>query len=255
MGKCRLCLQEKELIKKSHIIPDFMYRHSNMYNENHQIHTFTLDDLIKGKGPQMIYTGEYEGNLLCSDCDNRIIGELENYGKNVIFGGNDKNNDPCCEGFQDQENRKFWICRNVNYRKYKLFMLSILWRMGISSRPLFKDIQLGEHEEALRSMILNSNPREFYCYPIFSSTFLKDKSAPKDMIVQPVQFKGSIEKVLLILPGMLHAFVLSTDDKTFPLDELKNTVINEDDRLFIYEMDEGATMSYIKNLSGLKLPF
>ena len=34
MGICRLCLEEQALIKKSHIIPEFMYQ--DLFDENHK---------------------------------------------------------------------------------------------------------------------------------------------------------------------------------------------------------------------------
>jgi hypothetical protein len=253
MPQCKLCLKDKALIKKSHIIPDFMYRHSNMYNEKHQLYVFSLDELIKGKKARMVSTGEYEGGILCAECDNQIIGGYEEYGRIVLFGDPSGKNNPVCDLFVNQDQEKFTLCENVDYRRYKLFMLSMLWRMSISSREAFQDVKLSpEHEENLRRMILDGNPREFYVYPVLSSYFLKDPTAPSDMIVSPIHYhdKG-LEKVNLILPGMFHVYVLSTDPKAFPEKELRNMVINEDNRLFIYELEKGMTMNYIKRQSGI----
>lgn len=38
MGSCKLCLEEKILLKKSHIIPEFMYK--DLYDENHKLISF-----------------------------------------------------------------------------------------------------------------------------------------------------------------------------------------------------------------------
>jgi hypothetical protein len=250
MAQCKLCHEEKLLIKKSHIIPDFMFRQSNMYNEKHQIYTFTLTDLVGNKSPKYILTGDYETDILCAKCDNEILGKLEEYGKAVLFGDEKGIYNPNCDGFVKEKNEEFWICNNVDYKKYKLFMLSILWRMSISSRPLFKNVNLKEHADKLREMILTSEPKEYYVYPFFTSSFLKDMSVPKDLIVEPIQYntKGFIN-INLIIPGMFHVFMLSTDPNAFPGEELKKSVINEENVLVIYQLKEGQALSYIKRYS------
>ena len=43
----------------------------------------------------------------------------------------------------------------VKYPAFK-FLLSILWRASVSSKPLFNQIQLGSHEEIIRRMNSNS---------------------------------------------------------------------------------------------------
>lgn len=72
MAQCRLCLQEKELINNSHIIPDFLYR--DLYDEKH---TMIRTDGLDLKSARRIQTGEKEGGILCKECDNEIIGSLD----------------------------------------------------------------------------------------------------------------------------------------------------------------------------------
>lgn len=77
---CKLCLHEKRLLKKSHIIPDFMYR--ELFNEKHRLIWFRSDSL---KAARDVPSGEYEPNILCESCDNKVIGSLEDYAKKVLF--------------------------------------------------------------------------------------------------------------------------------------------------------------------------
>lgn len=79
---CKLCLQEKQLIRKSHIIPDFMYQ--GLFNEKHFIAPVFLKDLNVGK---LQPTGFYDPDILCAACESQIIGKLESYAKLIIFGG------------------------------------------------------------------------------------------------------------------------------------------------------------------------
>ena len=74
--KCKLCLKEAQLVKKSHIILDFMYEH--VWDENHFAITRRITEqnqIRKGKVP----TGEYEGNILCLKCEREVLGQYESY--------------------------------------------------------------------------------------------------------------------------------------------------------------------------------
>lgn len=43
----------------------------------------------------------------------------------------------------------------IDYKIFKLFQLSILWRASISTRELFQYVNLGKHEEIIREMLLS----------------------------------------------------------------------------------------------------
>jgi hypothetical protein len=147
---CQLCLEEKELLKKSHIIPQFMYK--GIFDEQHFMYKLDLSKKNKlSKQP----TGIYDKNILCSDCDRRIIGSLETYASMLIFGGriSDKSKpvfDFSTEGLIETT--------NIDYTCFKLFLLSLLWRGGISNNDIFRNIELGPHKETIRNMLLNNNP-------------------------------------------------------------------------------------------------
>src|SRR5229473_2688230 len=125
--KCKLCLEEKTLLKQSHIIPDFMYQ--ELFDEKHQFYrskTPNPDNYSK------LPTGEYDQNILCTECDNVRIGQLEDYARKVLYGG--KVAVPESLTFMNQVNphgMKYTYCQNINHKKFKLFLLSILWRASI----------------------------------------------------------------------------------------------------------------------------
>ena len=124
MRICKLCNQEKKLLKKSHIIPDFFYKHSGLYDSKHQISKLQIEGAKGLKRIGYVPTGEYEGNLLCDKCDNEIIGNLENYGKGVLFGGLSKSEEVEIIDFQNPDDHsRFKIYRNVDYTRFKLFLL------------------------------------------------------------------------------------------------------------------------------------
>jgi len=251
MSICKLCLQDKKLIKKSHIIPDFLYRHSGMYNEQHKIYSFTLSDLLDGKKTRMISTGEYEGNILCAECDGNIIGSYENYVQKLLFGGLTEEPLPICHSYFNDKGEKLVICENVDYKSYKLFLLSLLWRMSISSRQIFTNIKVDtDQEEELRKMILNRDPKAFFDFPTYTGHFINDKTVPIDIIVQPVQFEED-GKVILILPGFLYVFEIGSFKNVHEIDELRKSTINEQNTVVFLELEDGMTWKFIKKISGI----
>ena len=149
MAICQLCLREKQLIKKSHIIPDFIYE--SLYNSEHKLIRFNPFDLSNGnKNKTYLPTGEYEGGLLCADCDNRILGGYENYASKVLKGGLSSSNVPQIKQYRSTEGTEFTEIKNIDYCKFKLFLLSILWRGHISTRPMFNEINIGTNAEIIR---------------------------------------------------------------------------------------------------------
>src|SRR5665647_2165945 len=100
---CRLCNEKKKLLKRSHIIPDFMYK--GLFDENHFIAQI---DLIEFKRKRLLPNGFYDSNILCENCDNVILGILESYASIVIWGGKGKPDYyPKFEGKINQLNQKF----------------------------------------------------------------------------------------------------------------------------------------------------
>jgi len=197
-GTCKLCLQEKPLLNKSHIIPDFMYRHGKIYHDDHSIHRISLEKTTNSnytkKGIQ--YSGEYEGGILCKNCDGIIIKEYEDYAINFLFGKNLKTEFIYTRGKGDL------TVSNVDSGMLKLFFLSIFWRSSISSRSFFKHVKLPkEVEEKLRLMILNGSPgkkNDFPFIPVYD--FGKDPKL-KQYMGQPVGLHHDTS-YLFVFPAM-----------------------------------------------------
>jgi len=139
-GECRLCQNQTELCL-SHIIPEFMYFPT--YDEHHR-------SMMISKGKSKYEKKGIREYLLCDICDRTVIGKLETYcspiiksiqALNIILNGNQ------------------YYVPNVDYAKFKLFQLSLLWRASISSAHMFENINLEKHhEEIIRKMLLSQDP-------------------------------------------------------------------------------------------------
>lgn len=182
--KCRLCLQSEDLIKNSHIIPDFMYQ--DLYDEKHRmVRTAGLDVASAKK----IQTGEKEAGLLCRKCDNEILGSLERYASRVLFTGEEPiraQNVLHPDGALTST-----LCEDLDYKKFKLFLLSILWRASISKKDFFSKVQLGPIEESIRRMIFENKPLAQMDFPCLVSSWRHvQRSMTSRIITSPHKIRG-----------------------------------------------------------------
>lgn len=161
-GFCKLCNEYKYLAKESHILPKFCYKHLKSAN-NKFTHFRSNEKSPISNRPNV----EYEGNIFCLDCENRLLGGLDDYGSKII-NNNGFNKKLKFEIHETPEN-SFFVLKDssgYDYKKFKLFLLSILWRAGISSRTAFAGVDLDSIVKAdLKKMILNNDPGEEYEYP------------------------------------------------------------------------------------------
>ncbi len=49
---------------------------------------------------------------------------------------------------------------DYDYKKLKLFFLSVLWRASVSTQPFFKEVNLGPHEVEIKEALLEGNPKD-----------------------------------------------------------------------------------------------
>jgi hypothetical protein len=139
--QCQLCRQEAEL-RDSHVIPEFLY--AALYDEKHRYHIVSN---IHGKFPRPEQKGLRE-RLLCTACEAKFS-RWETYAANVLYGKNKT---------RSQKVGDTIIIESLDYPKFKLFLLSLIWRAGISSLLVFRETTLGPHEEKLRAMLLAGDP-------------------------------------------------------------------------------------------------
>jgi hypothetical protein len=160
-GVCKLCQQEKELIKRSHIWPGFMYK--GMYDDKDRLYVINSSEPAKHRTVQ---SGSYEQYIFCAECDNVRIGQLERYASNNLY------RKPYLEDNEEfkQINVPGGIqvihCENLDYSQFKLFLLSLLWRASISTEAVFENFKLGaDEEEFLRASIYEEAVVDEMAYP------------------------------------------------------------------------------------------
>jgi hypothetical protein len=168
--QCRLCLTEKELCN-SHIVPEFLYH--DLYDANHKLVAITG----QGKNKYMPLQKGIREHLFCFDCEQHL---------------NDKYEKPFLKQWSidsplpNQMTHDSIFSGTYDYKTFKLFHLSILFRSSISTLPTFQEVNLETHEEDIRLMLLNENPGESWEYPILACVVLNGNNVEKRFISQPV---------------------------------------------------------------------
>ena len=165
---CRLCKREKTL-QNSHIIPEFIYK--PLYDEKHR---FSVLSNLEEKGPPKLQKGLRE-KLLCVDCENHIS-QFEQYASRVFSGR---------AGVTVNRQGKFIHLDGLDYKLFKLFAMSVLWRSGVSSLEFFSEVSLGTHEPRIREMIRECDPGFPSDYPFMMSPVVFENIAQTDIILSP----------------------------------------------------------------------
>jgi len=131
-----------------------MYK--DLYGTEHKLVLVGVDD-FKRKGVKN--TGFFEKSILCANCDNERLSNLERYASSTIFKLDSLNRKPqiITEDIVAHDGLRSVRYHNLDYSKIKLFLLSILWRAHISSNPFFESVQLGKYAEKIRIMLMNND--------------------------------------------------------------------------------------------------
>ena len=229
--RCQLCDIKTHLVNKSHIIPKFMY--SGMYDEKGRISKLNLDN--PGK-EVFIQSGIWEKNILCFRCENDFLSGLEDYAKVILFGGNYK-----WGKLPDylRLNKNLAVGNGIDYTKMKLFFLSILWRVHISNRKEFSNVNLEKKGGILKRMLKSGDPgkaEDFKVIPVFYRT----DSIPVKSMIPPKHIPiGEHEYVLIHINTLSIFFKISQNvDK----DHFNSFGLFEDGSMKVMIGDEHPTV-------------
>jgi hypothetical protein len=218
-----------------------MYK--ELFDEQHKIIKF---DMKRGGEKTQIPTGEYEPNILCQNCDNCIIGSLEDYARKVIYGGKVT---VSMQNFRKDDGLEFTQVKELDYKKFKLFLLSLLWRASISSRPFFQEVSLGQkYEENVRSMLLKGDPGKQLTYPCVLISSRKFE-IPTKTIMGPKRSKMEhITVYSFLINGMTYLFRIAENDS---LDWIPEVALNEGGEMKVIHSTREQVEMQLKNALNL----
>jgi hypothetical protein len=198
---CKLCGARAKLLKKSHIIPNFMYK--KLKDDLNRM--ILVDFNSPHKQGKFEQTGYFDKYVLCSKCDNERLSKWEKYADLVLFGGNGKSV-PQFKHAVGPDGIKSIIVNNVDFKKIKLFVLSILWRSSISRQSFFKNIELGQTSEILRRLLLEEVNLTDYDFKISIVAVKTDKELVKLVSMPRIIKVGEGEVAVFFISGVFYLF-------------------------------------------------
>lgn len=151
---CPLC-RNAEPLQNSHVIPEFLY--GPAYDEKHRIGVVTAGL----RGLRLLQKGIRE-RLLCRQCEQFL---------NVHY------EQPMSRAWSSLLPGKVhgdsYLLDGIDYRTFKLFHLSILWRASIARGPEWSSVSLGaRHEQRLREALLEGAAPDRDSYPLLGTVFV-----------------------------------------------------------------------------------
>ena len=227
---CKLCYDPKPLCG-SHIIPEFFYEF--LYDEKHR---FNILSGTAGQRPRFAQKGMKEP-LLCETCETKLS-KYEGYARGVFLGGREI---VCVK----EAGRV--VVQQLEYETLKLFQMSILWRAGVAKQPLFSNVDLGPHEERLRSMLISGTagkPSEYGCAVI---CLLNNGKPLGDLITQPllIRLKGH-RCYRFFFGGFFWHYFVSSHRPGKPWD---NLFLQSQGTMIVYLTEDGGENGYLRSLA------
>jgi len=193
---CKLC-HTKGTLRNSHIFPEFTYK--LMYDDKHR---YNILSTVSNHPSKLVQKGVRE-KLLCQACETKLS-KYEGYASRAFDGKE------ISLPLINEKLKGIAIVPGIDYKKFRLFQLSLLWRASAAEGDFFKQVDLKEHEDAIRQMILQENPGEPHQYGCLISGFVVNGEMQADAIINPEQLPvGEHYCYRFILGGFFWMFFIS----------------------------------------------
>jgi hypothetical protein len=209
-GLCKLCQNEKEL-RQSHVVPEFMYQ--NVYDKSpKRYYHLDIDQEAQAQSKSKILQKGVREYLLCDECEGKLS-KWERYTANFFYAKTTGNTAYLKEKILTADGYDIYVWANVDYDSFKLFMMSLLWRLFISKGYATPEVVPGVMEK-LRLAILNEDPLAYDNYGcLLQVLYYPDgKKAGKIILAPYVTKSASGDIINIFIDGFLFSFYLNSEN-------------------------------------------
>ena len=159
-GICKLCLKEREL-RQSHVVPEFMYQ--NIYDKlPKRYYHLDIDQEANGESKSKVLQKGIREYLMCDECEGKLS-KWERYTANLFYAKTTGNTAYLKEKILTADGYDIYVWANVHYKSFKLFQMSLLWRLFISKEYPTPEIDPSLIEN-LRLAVFNETPLAYDNY-------------------------------------------------------------------------------------------
>ena len=188
-----------------------------LYDEKHRFQVYSAEENRFLKHEQK---GIRE-RLLCSDCETKLS-KYERYAS-LVFSGT--------QPLRIKQTGNLVEVAGLDYKNFRIFGLSIIWRAGVAKHEFFQKVRLGPHESKLRDMVLNENPGKPAQYGIFISPLVSGEKEITGLMAGPTRSRlGNHYCYRFVFGGLVWVFLVSSHP---PPREFKDAFINEDGEMLM----------------------
>lgn len=177
---CRFCGESSNLVK-SHIVSEFFFK--ELYEDRRYTEVIAASDkrnLIRQKGTRE--------RLLCSVCEGFIANEYEDYGAKAFR----------LLKAQTREVRGATVVSGLDYRRFKLCMLTQLWRMSLSTCAHWQHVSLpSDTQDDILLMLRRGDPRGVADYGIMAEAVFADDGEHFNAFIPPVRIMNEDASFIL----------------------------------------------------------
>jgi hypothetical protein len=155
--QCKFCHQDRKLIR-AHVIPRSFF----------EIDPTDLPRLASTKDgifPKRAPAGIYDQQLVCECCE-RLFSPFDDYANNLLIANRD-----ATKSINVGKQSIAYVYEEYEYRKLKLFFMSLLWRASQSSHNFFRNISLARHESRIRQAVIQSDAGNSEFYSVLLTKF------------------------------------------------------------------------------------
>lgn len=226
-GLCKLCGEEKPLIK-SHVIPQQFFTQPKK-----RLVTVHKDKTYISSCP----VGFYDKSILCQACDGKL-GVFDQEAQTLLLSD-----------LRLYRRDKAYIIPSTkfNYSRLKLFFVSLIWRASVSTMVYFKDVNLGEFEKEALGILRNPELDREDLFPvlIFKLTDAQDIQM-RGIYIDPVPCRlKDINMYMFVFGGYHIQIKVDSRELDIPFPFLKP---NQD--LLMLEKSPIEELSFMANISS-----
>jgi hypothetical protein len=170
--------------------------YQSLYDDQHRFHVFSNVRTVPNRYAQK---GLRE-KLLCAECEQRL-GVHERYVSLIMTGQTP---------LTVERHHRLLVVQGVDYKSFRLFQLSVLWRAGVSSLPFFSHVNLASHEEKLRRLVLNEETGPAWQYGCVMFALFHAGKLQEDILVQPTKARiGNVFGYRFVFAGHVWVFMVA----------------------------------------------
>jgi len=186
--------------------------YQNLYDENpRRFHSLNVDLDDISKSSKKIEQKGIREFLLCDTCEG-LISKYENYAAETIYAKNNGNKANIVNASKTDDGQyTLYDYEGFSYKEFKIFLLSILWRMLVSEK--FTEIK-GEEDilEQLRNAILTEDPLEYDDFGCLLQVIrYNEEQLASKFILSPYLTKNEDSLVInQLVDGFMYSFYFNS---------------------------------------------